>query len=129
MKSFLIAIAALSLSGCTVAQASGVLGIPTPVEYSARTAVDEQVAMGIDNAYKAFRLTAELGVDTGLIKGERATSIRRANRCAYQAVRIFREAYQTANSADLLAAARSANIAIEQAIATAKGSYQCHISN
>jgi len=128
MKRTLLAlVAAISLSGCTVAQASGALGIPTPVEYAQRTAVDEQVGVGIENAYKAFRLTVELGVDTGFIKGPLAAKVRQADLCAYQAVLIYRQAYKTANAADLLMAARSANIAIEQALAAIKGDAKCSL--
>jgi hypothetical protein len=125
MKRLLIAFAALSLTSCTAADVSHAVGIPTPVEYAARTAVDEQVGVGIENAYKGFRLALELGVDSGVITGARATAARAANNCAYRAVLVFRQAYKTANSADLLAAARSANIAIEQALASFKGENKC----
>ena len=54
----------------------------------------------------ATGLTVDL--TSRLIKGERATKVRNANRCAYRAVLVFRQAYKTANSADLLAATRSA---------------------
>jgi hypothetical protein len=116
---------ALGLVSCSAADVSHAVGIPTPVEYAQRTAVDEQVAVGIENAYKAFRQAVELGVDTGMITGQRATAIRQANNCAYRAVLVFRQAYKTANAADLLAAARSANIAIEQALASFKGENKC----
>ena len=119
MKRFLIAFAALSLVACS---GGGVSSIPTaPVEYANRTAADEQAAVAVENGYKAFRLAVELGVDTGVIKGARATMVRKADQCAYTALLVFRQAYKTANAADLLAAGRSANIAIEQAIAAARG--------
>ena len=118
MKRFLIAFAALSLIGCTTTAGTGV--IPTPVEYANRTALDEQAAVGVENAYKAFRMALELGVDTGVIKGERAVRAAKADQTAYTALLVLREAYKTANSADFLAAARSANIAIEQGIAAVR---------
>lgn len=125
MKHLLLPLVALGLVSCTAAQVSHATGIPVPVEYAQRTAVDEQVAVGIENAYKAFRLAVEVGVDSGVIKGERAAALQRADRCAYSAVLIFRQAYKTANSSDLLAAARSANIAIEQAVASYSGVNKC----
>ena len=127
MKLLLTIVAALSLTGCTLAQASGPLGIPVPVEYANRTAVDEQVGVGIENGYKAFRTAVELAVDTGFLKGERAATVQRANRCAYAAVNVYRQAYKTANAADLLLAARSANIAIAQAVASFSGDSKCSI--
>jgi hypothetical protein len=93
----------------------------TPSVYAQRTAVDEQVAVGVELGYKAFRTAMELGVDAGLIKGQRATLVAAADQRAYAAVLVFRQAYKTANSADLLAASRSAHIAIEQALAAVKG--------
>lgn len=118
MKRYLVAFAALSLASCGVV-GTGVL--PTPVEYANRTAADEQAAVAVENGYKAFRLALELGVDAGVIKGERARVAAAADQRAYAALLAFRQAYRTANAADLLAAGRSANLAIAQAIAAVKG--------
>jgi hypothetical protein len=118
MKRLLIAFAALSLAGCNAT--AGPITVPTPVEYANRTAVDEQAAVGVENAYKAFRLALELGVDTGVIKGERAVRAAKADHTAYNALLVLRSAYKTANSEDFLAAARSANIAIAQGIAAVR---------
>jgi hypothetical protein len=118
MRNILIAFAALSLIGCNAA--AGPVTVPTPVEYANRTAVDEQAAVGVENAYKAFRMALELGVDTGVIKGERAVTAAKADQTAYNALLVLRHAYKTANSEDFLAAARSANIAIEQGIAAVR---------
>ncbi len=126
MKRLMILAAAL-LAACTPGQVSTAVGIPTPIEYAERTAVDEQVGVGIENGYKAFRTAMELAVDTGFLKGERAATVQRANRCAYAAVNVYRQAYLTANKADLLAAARSANIAIEQATASFTGDSKCSL--
>ncbi len=111
--------AALALSACTVPITSPIV-IPTPVSYAQRTAVDEQVAVNAESAYKAFRLALELGVDSGVLRGPRATVAAMADQRAYAALRVFRQAYRTANAKDFLAAARSANIAVEQAIATVR---------
>lgn len=123
----IFALAAASLAACTPGALSQAVGIPTPIEYAERTAVDEQVGVGIENGYKAFRTAMELAVDTGFLKGARAATVQRANRCAYAAVMVYRQAYQTANKADLLAAARSANIAIAQATASFTGDSKCSL--
>lgn len=119
MRTFIIGLAALALAACSTTTPSTIV-IPAPSEFAGRTAVDEQVAVGVENGYKAFRLALELGVDTGVIKGERAVKAREANTRAYNALLVLRAAYKTANSTDFLAAARSANIAIEQGIAAVR---------
>jgi hypothetical protein len=120
LKHMLIGLVALALVACG-SPGTGLGSIPTaPVELANRTAVDEQVAVGIENGYKAFRLAVELGVDTGVIKGDRAVRAKAADNRAYAALLVFRQAYKTANATDFLTAARSANIAVEQAIAVAK---------
>jgi hypothetical protein len=119
MKTYLIGLVALALAACTTPASQPPLHIPAPAEYAERDAADEQAAVAVENGYKAFRL--ELGVDTGVLKGERAVKAAAADRQAYNALLIFREAYKTANAADLLTAGRSANIAIAQAIAIVKG--------
>ncbi|WP_309646609.1 hypothetical protein [Phenylobacterium sp.] len=118
MKTLLALSAALALGACTP---TNVTSIPAPVELAGRTAVDEEARNGIELGYKAFRLALELGVDTGAIKGARATRARAANVAAYRSVGVMRQAYATANQADWLAAARSANIAVEQGIAAVRG--------
>lgn len=109
---------ALGLSACQVTPPAS---IPAPVELASRTAADEQIAIGVENGYKAFRLAIELGVDTGVIKGTRATLAAAADQRAYAALLTLRTAFKTANATDFLTAARAANSAVEQAIAVAKG--------
>ncbi len=110
----------LLLASCAPTLTSPVV-IPTPVSFANRTAVDEQVAVSIENGYKLFRTAVELGVDTGVIKGAFALRVARADTVAYNALLVVRQAYKTGNSSDFLAAARSANIALEQATAIVKG--------
>ncbi|MDQ3023217.1 MAG: hypothetical protein M3R04_02350, partial [bacterium] len=95
-----VLILALALTAC-VPQAP--LVISAPASYADRTAVDEQVAVGIENAYKLLRTAMELGVDAGLIKGAFAMRVAEADRVAYNAILVEREAYKTGNSADFLA--------------------------
>lgn len=111
---------ALALTACV--PTTGTVIIPAPIEFAGRTAADEQIAIGIEQGYKAFRMALELGVDTGVIKGDRARLAARADAQAYSGVLIAREAYLTANAEDFINAARSANSTIGQAIALVKGS-------
>jgi hypothetical protein len=117
MRAYLIAFAALALAACGVSSSNPVGNIPTPVELASRTAADEQAAVASESAYKAFRLALELGVDTGVIKGERAARAAKADQTAYTALLVMRAAYKTANREDWINSLRSANIAIEQAVA------------
>lgn len=121
MKKLYLALAlatGISLSACSVATSSP---LPTPSAVSDRTAMDEQAAVSVELAYKAFRLAVELAVDSGVLKGERAVVAAKADQQAYNAVLIMRSAYKTANAEDFLNAARSAKIAVEQALATVRG--------
>ncbi|MES2902842.1 MAG: hypothetical protein V4696_01530 [Pseudomonadota bacterium] len=118
MKALILA-GAFALSACVPALPTN---IPTaPVEVANRTAADEQIAIGVESGYKAFRLAIELGVDTGVIKGERASRAASADKRAYAALLVLRQAYATANAADFLTAARAANAAVSDAITVAKG--------
>ena len=114
-------ILALSLLLASCAPLAPPIIIPTPVSFADRTALDEQAALSIENGYKLFRTAVELGVDTGVIKGAFALRVARADTVAYNALLVVRQAYKTGNSSDFLAAARSANIALEQALAIVKG--------
>jgi hypothetical protein len=118
MKSLILALSALALVACEPVTPNP---IPTPAAFAQRSAADEQIAVGIELGYKAFRTALELGVDTGVIKGARATTAAAADRRAYAAVLTARQAYQTANAADFIAAARKANETIALAIAAVKG--------
>lgn len=106
-----------ALASCGVS--ASVPQIPAaPVELADRTAADEQIAVGAENAYKAFRMALELAVDSGVLKGEAAAKAAKADQTAYTALLVMREAYKTANREDWINAARSANIALKQALAT-----------
>lgn len=121
MKRLLTALVAMAVvAACAPGLVSSTL--PAPVEYANRTAMDEQAALGVELGYKAFREVLELGVQTGVIKGARATAAAAADRRAYAALLVVREAYKTANAGDFLNAIRSGNIAIAQAVAATKGS-------
>lgn len=118
IKHIITAFAALALASCSAVTTPGPL--PTPSEVVDRTAMDEQAAVSVELAYKAFRTALELAVDSGVLKGERAAKAAKADQTAYNAVLVMRTAYRTANSEDYLNAARSAKIAVEQALATVR---------
>ena len=109
---------ALTLTACTPAAIAPFTVGPAAV--AQRTAADEQVAVGIELGYKAFRTAVELGVDTGVIKGTLAAKAAAADQRAYAAVQTARAAYKTANTGDFIAAAREANATIAAAIATVR---------
>lgn len=94
-KLFLIPLAALALAlpGCN---ASGSLGpIPSsPGAIAPANELDERLAVGAELAYKTLRLALELGVDAGVIRGERATQMAALDNRAYQAVLAVRAAYR-----------------------------------
>jgi len=111
-------VAALALAACTPT----ITNIPTsPAALSDRTIADEQVAIGLELGYKAFRLALELGVDAGVIKGPRATQAAAADQRAYAALLVARAAYRTGNAGDYITAAREANAAIAAGVAAVKG--------
>lgn len=122
MKRTLALSLCLALAACTPATVvTTPLVIPAPAQFAGRTAADEQISIAVELGYQAFARALELGVDAGVIKGERATKARVAHRAAYRGVLVLREAYKTANAEDFLNAARSANSTIAQAIAIVKG--------
>ncbi len=119
MKKTLLALsAALALTACAPGAITPT--IPTPAAYAQRTAADEQIAVGLEQGYKAFRLALELGADTGVIKGERARVAAAADERAYAALLTARVAYTTANASDYISLARNANATIAAAIAAVR---------
>lgn len=86
----------LALSGCA-----------TPTAPATQSVVDEKVAIGVNAAYKAFRISVETGVNAGLIKGPLAGRLADIDNRAYQAVLLVDAAYRAAQispTADNLAA-------------------------
>ncbi len=95
--------------------------IGSPVAYANRTVVDEQAAVALETGYKLWRAVVEYGVDSGMIKGERAKRVAAVDRTIYGSLLVARQAYQTGNAADFVAAIRSANAALAQGHAIVKG--------
>ena len=94
--------------------------IPPPVQIANATTLDEQGALGVELAYKAARIAIEVGVDAGLIKGERAARLAVIDDKAYAAVRVARRAYQAGNAADYVTALSQARLAIADLVALVK---------
>ena len=110
-----LAAASLALSGCGVARLANLPASPAAVANA--TVLDEQVASGVELAYKAARTLMELAVDTGRLKGARAAQVQAYNRKAYDAVKATRTAYRTGNAAGYFAAAKEARALVAQMLA------------
>lgn len=119
MKLILIPLS-LALASCTALPGIGTL--PPPAAVAERTLADEQAAQGAELAYKAFRTALEIAVDTGFLKGAAAARAAELDRRAFAALGVARKAYTTANSTDYLQAVANARAAIDDALASVKGS-------
>lgn len=110
-KGFIFAaIAAFSLTLPSCTGDSGDTGIGSASTVCAHSKADEQAVVGVGLAYKAFRLSAETGVEAGIIKGERARVVADADNRAFAAVEAVDVVYRTCNGnlAEALARANSA---------------------
>jgi post-segregation antitoxin (ccd killing protein) len=123
MKLWIIPLAAL-LASCqtasTIAAAAPVI-TGGPVVLADRTVMDETAGRSIELAYMAARTVAEIAVDAGLLKGERAAQVQVLNRRAYATVLAARAAYRAGNSDGWLKASREAQAAVAQFLNAAKG--------
>lgn len=106
-------LSALPLAACDTLPAGGIPTSPSAV--CSKTIVDEQAAVGAEVAYKTFRLAAELGVNTGAIKGATATKVAELDNRLYLYLQTAEHAYETCNSADLGAALVSFNSTLSAA--------------
>lgn len=124
----LLAPALFLLSACAAMSAipTAVGALPTiiggPVTISDRSTIDETAGRAIELAYKAARTVAEVAVDAGILKGERAAQVQVLNRRAYNAVLAARAAYRAGNESSWIRASGEARTAIEQFLNAAKGS-------
>ena len=114
-KLFLFALAPLTLAACD-------LNPPvSPGQVARRTVLDEQAALGVELAYKAFRTALEVAVDAGVLRGERAAQVAALDNRAYAAVQAVRAAYRAGNAASYTQAVSDARAAINAALAAVKG--------
>lgn len=96
------ALASLALAACAPGSlGSAAIPIPpaAPVVIADRVVLDEQVGTGVELAYKLVRLSLELAVDTGQLKGARAAQAQVLNRKAYGFTLATQSAYRAANAA------------------------------
>jgi PBP1b-binding outer membrane lipoprotein LpoB len=106
MKKILIVIGALALAACST--------IPSlqPATYANATVVDEQAATTAELAYKAWRLAATTGVQTGLIKGQTAAHVAQLDNQLYAALQAVESAYAAGNAVSIAQAVSSFNTAL-----------------
>jgi hypothetical protein len=95
--------------------------IPAPNTVADATVLDERAAIGVELAYRGWRIAVETAVEAGIIRGERAAAFAETDRRLYAAVRAARAAYGAGNAADYAAAVDQANAAIAQALAAIRG--------
>lgn len=116
-KLFLFAAAPLALAACATLPA-----VPTsPGQVADATVLDEQGALGVELAYKAFRTALEVATDAGVLRGATATKAAALDNRAYGAVQAARAAYRAGNAASYTQAVTDARAAINAALAAVKG--------
>lgn len=76
----------------------------SPAEIAPNSVLDEQAVIAVQLAYKTWRLAVESGVQTGLIKGARATQVRELDARLYAALQATESAYEARNAASFEAA-------------------------
>lgn len=106
---------ALSLAGCATLGSPTNLLPPAPAEVADRTVVDEQGAIAVELAYKAFRTAVEAATDAGWIAGDKATQVAALDRRAYSATLAVRAAYSAGNATSYALAIEAANKALAEA--------------
>lgn len=113
MRKLLLAAALpLALTACAG------LSVPTsPGAVAQQTVLDEQGALGVELAYKAFRTALEVVTDAGLLRGADAAKAATLDNRAYAAVQAARAAYRAGNAASYKAAVDEARTAISAALA------------
>jgi uncharacterized protein YceK len=118
----LVPLAALSLSGCGPMLSAMGGGVPAPATLAGHTTADEQAMKSAELIYKTWRTAAEIGVDAGVIKGERAAKVAEIDNRLYAALKSARAAYRAFNSTDLTKAIENLNDVADEAQSAVKGS-------
>lgn len=108
---------AASLAACQ-SLSTAPTSVPPPSQIAAKTIIDEQVALGAEEAYKTFRLAVELGVKAGVIKGATATKAAELDNQLFAALGLVRNAYDTGNADDFNSALTAFNVVLKNANAT-----------
>ncbi len=114
-KLILAALLPLALTAC--AGLGSLPNIPTsPGAVADTTVLDEQGALGVELAYKAFRTALEVATDAGVLKGANATKAAALDNRAYAAVGAARAAYRAGNATSYAQAVTDARAAINAAL-------------
>lgn len=111
MRSFVL-IVCLALSACAGIPA-GI--VPTPSTVTEQTKLDEQAAITVNLAYKAWLITVETGINAGLIKGTLATRVAVVDNQLYTALKAVDSAYAAGNASNYLIAITEFNRALSNA--------------
>lgn len=115
-KLLLVAALPLALAGCGLSSIAG--NVPTsPGAVASQTVLDEQGALGVELAYKAFRTALEVATDAKLLRGAAATKAAALDNRAYAAVQAARAAYRAGNATTYAQAVIDARAAISTALA------------
>lgn len=123
MKKIILAVALLAapvtLTGCASFLAS-------PASVANQTKLDEQAAIGVNLAYKSFRLAVETAVEANIVVpgSPLALKIADLDNRAFSAVQAVDAAYKAGNSNDYATAVARAYVAIDAAVAALKGRSQ-----
>jgi hypothetical protein len=118
----LAACATLPATGLDTAAAVADATVTTkPADVASTTVLDEQAALGVELAYKAFRTALEVATDAGVLRGTAATQAADLDARAYLAVLAVRGAYRSGNATSYGQAVTDARAAITAALASVKG--------
>jgi hypothetical protein len=121
---FIAALAAssLALSSCAGFGAlMGAGGVTSPAAVAGHTTADEEAMRTAELLYKGWRTAVEVGVDAGLIKGERATRVADIDNRLFAALKAVRAAYRSFNATDFHSALQNLNDAAQEGQAAIKG--------
>jgi hypothetical protein len=111
MRKLLLAVClfALPVAACSTLETGTV---PAPGTYTNKTVLDEKIAITAHNAYKAWRLAVETGINAGYIKGQLAVRIANVDNQLYSALTVVDQAYATGNAASYAEAIDKFNAAL-----------------
>lgn len=120
MKKILVALAAVTLSACSVL--TGLAGIPnSPKDVAEKTVLDERIALGMELAYQAAAFSAVTAIKAGVVPQDKMKTLRDADQMAYNAVLMVRNAYKAGNADSYLSASSDARAAIGAMMTLLKG--------
>jgi hypothetical protein len=99
----------------------GAGGVTSPAAVAGHTTADEEAMRTAELLYKGWRTAVEVGVDAGLIKGERATRVADIDNRLFAALKAVRAAYRSFNATDFHSALQNLNDAAQEGQAAIKG--------